>query len=172
MSHPGSPSLAAAVALAAGRFQPLSRWETSKHFGDVLSLDEARTLCLDLEARIADRIPMIVNEIGWATHVGKVPITEDQRAAAYGKMTINYARARKIFHGVTATSGVALALMLGTGNAEAQNVQCRDGANNPVGTLTPSSTNSVVCGDACCVEHHPIEALVGRHLAGDRQCRW
>jgi hypothetical protein len=44
------------------------------------------------DGRIADRIPMIVNEIGWATHVGKVPITEDQRAAAYGKMTINYAR--------------------------------------------------------------------------------
>ena len=44
------------------------------------------------DGRIANRIPMIVNEIGWATHVGKVPITEDERAAAYGKMTVNYAR--------------------------------------------------------------------------------
>jgi hypothetical protein len=44
------------------------------------------------DGRIADRIPMIVDEVGWATHVGKVPITEEERAAAYGKMTINYAR--------------------------------------------------------------------------------
>ena len=44
------------------------------------------------DGRIANRIPMIVNEIGWATHVGKTPITEDERAAAYGKMTINFAR--------------------------------------------------------------------------------
>jgi hypothetical protein len=44
------------------------------------------------DGRIANRIPMLVNEIGWATHVGKVPITEDERASAYGKMTINYAR--------------------------------------------------------------------------------
>jgi len=42
--------------------------------------------------RIPDRIPMVINEIGWATHVGKTPLTEDERAAAYGKMTINYAR--------------------------------------------------------------------------------
>jgi hypothetical protein len=44
------------------------------------------------DGRIPNRVPMIVNEIGWATHVGKVPITEDERAAAYGKMTSNYAR--------------------------------------------------------------------------------
>jgi cellulase (glycosyl hydrolase family 5) len=43
------------------------------------------------DGRIANRIPMIVNEIGWATHVGKVPITEDERAAAYVKMTVNFA---------------------------------------------------------------------------------
>jgi hypothetical protein len=42
--------------------------------------------------RIPDRIPMVVNEIGWATHVGKVPITESQRASAYAKMTVNFAR--------------------------------------------------------------------------------
>ena len=44
------------------------------------------------DGRIANRIPMIVNEIGWATHVGKAPITESERAAAFGKMSINYAR--------------------------------------------------------------------------------
>ncbi len=44
------------------------------------------------DGRIADRIPMIVDEVGWATHVGKTPLTEDERVAAIGKMTINYAR--------------------------------------------------------------------------------
>jgi len=42
--------------------------------------------------RIADRIPMTVNEVGWATHVGKVPLSETDRAAAFTKMTVNYAR--------------------------------------------------------------------------------
>ena len=41
-----------------------------------------------------------------------------------------------------------LALMLATGEAQAQNVQCRDGANNPVGTIIPASTNNTVCGNA------------------------
>jgi Cellulase (glycosyl hydrolase family 5) len=42
--------------------------------------------------RIANRMPMIIDEIGWATHVGKVPLTEADRAAAFAKMTVNYAR--------------------------------------------------------------------------------
>jgi hypothetical protein len=42
--------------------------------------------------RIPDGIPMVVNEVGWATHVGKVPITEAERASAYAKMTVNFAR--------------------------------------------------------------------------------
>lgn len=42
--------------------------------------------------RIADSTPMLVNEVGWATHVGKTPITEDQRATAYSQMTVNFAR--------------------------------------------------------------------------------
>jgi hypothetical protein len=41
---------------------------------------------------IADSTPMLVNEVGWATHVGKTPITEDQRATAYSQLTVNYAR--------------------------------------------------------------------------------
>jgi hypothetical protein len=41
---------------------------------------------------ISNSIPMLVNEIGWATHVGKVPLTESDRAEAYRPMTVNYAR--------------------------------------------------------------------------------
>jgi cellulase (glycosyl hydrolase family 5) len=44
------------------------------------------------DGRIPNRIPMVINEIGWATHVGKTPLTEDERAAAYARMTVNYAR--------------------------------------------------------------------------------
>jgi cellulase (glycosyl hydrolase family 5) len=42
--------------------------------------------------RIPNGMPMVINEIGWATHVGKSPLTEDDRAAAYASMTVNYAR--------------------------------------------------------------------------------
>ena len=44
------------------------------------------------DGRIANRIPMIINEIGWATHVGRTPLSESDRAKAYGKVTVNYAR--------------------------------------------------------------------------------
>jgi hypothetical protein len=57
LSSPDSPVLAGAVALAAGRFQPLLRWETPKRFTDVLSADEARALARELEERVADRLP-------------------------------------------------------------------------------------------------------------------
>ena len=57
VSSPESPSLAGAVALAAGRFQPLIPWETAKHFNDVLATSEATDLALKLEGEIAGRIP-------------------------------------------------------------------------------------------------------------------
>ena len=57
VSAPESPMLAGAVALAAGRYQPLLRWDLPRHYGDVLAIDEARKLALDLETRIADLIP-------------------------------------------------------------------------------------------------------------------
>ncbi len=57
VSSPDSPMLAAAVALAAARFQPLLRWETPKHYSDGLTHDEARALALDLETRIAAVTP-------------------------------------------------------------------------------------------------------------------
>jgi Cellulase (glycosyl hydrolase family 5) len=44
------------------------------------------------DGRIPDRTPMIINEIGWATHVGKTPLSESDRASAYARMTVNYAR--------------------------------------------------------------------------------
>jgi hypothetical protein len=56
VSAPDAPMLAGAVALAAGRFEPLVRWDTPRRFGEVLSLDEARALARDLETRVADRV--------------------------------------------------------------------------------------------------------------------
>jgi hypothetical protein len=57
--------------------------------------------------RIPDRIPMVINEIGWATHVGKVPITEAERASAYGKMTVNFARTDCNVGGILAHSWIS-----------------------------------------------------------------
>lgn len=57
VSAPGSASLAGAVALAAGRFQPLLRWETAKHFADEPEALEAEELARDLERTIAAVVP-------------------------------------------------------------------------------------------------------------------
>ncbi|GAC1470305.1 MAG: hypothetical protein NVSMB9_15300 [Isosphaeraceae bacterium] len=57
LSTQDSPSLAGAVALAAGRFQPLLKWETPQHFADTLSSAQARSLALDLELSLAKRFP-------------------------------------------------------------------------------------------------------------------
>ncbi len=56
-SAPESPMLAGAVALAAGRFQPLVRWDTLKRSADVLSESDAQALALELEHVIAERFP-------------------------------------------------------------------------------------------------------------------
>jgi hypothetical protein len=56
LSSPTSPMLAGAVALAAGRFQPLVRWECGKHEDDLITRDEAIDLALGIEAVVADRI--------------------------------------------------------------------------------------------------------------------
>ncbi len=53
VSSPDSPTLAGAVALAAGRFQPLIRWDLPRRFSDVIDAAEARGLALDLETRVA-----------------------------------------------------------------------------------------------------------------------
>ena len=56
VSGPSSPTLAGAVALAAGRFQPLIRWEPDVGPADLPPVDEALHLASDLAARIADRV--------------------------------------------------------------------------------------------------------------------
>src|SRR4051794_29771308 len=56
LSSPSSPMLAGAVALAAGRFQPLIRWEIPRHYADVPTRDGARGFARGLEALVADRI--------------------------------------------------------------------------------------------------------------------
>lgn len=56
LSAPDSPMLPGAVALAAGRFQPLLRWDVARRFGDALSADEARALAASLKARVAARV--------------------------------------------------------------------------------------------------------------------
>lgn len=57
VSAPESPTLAAAVALAAGHFQPLLKWEPPRRYADILSADDARTQALSLETLIAGRCP-------------------------------------------------------------------------------------------------------------------
>ncbi|MHC5538663.1 hypothetical protein ACYOEI_10615, partial [Singulisphaera rosea] len=57
LSSPGSPMLAGAVALAAGRFQPLMRWDVSKIYSDELSQEDALALALALEEKVAKLIP-------------------------------------------------------------------------------------------------------------------
>ena len=60
ISAPESPSLAGAVALAAGRLQPLLRWEPPKRRADLLSAEEAERLEADLEALVAGVVPNYV----------------------------------------------------------------------------------------------------------------
>ncbi|HEX8202533.1 MAG TPA: hypothetical protein VF590_18795, partial [Isosphaeraceae bacterium] len=57
VSAPGSPSLAGAVALAAGRFQPLVRWEPARHAAEAVPAEEAETLAAELEAKVAACVP-------------------------------------------------------------------------------------------------------------------
>ncbi len=57
VAGPDARMLAAAVALAAGHFQPLLQWSPPKHFSDDLPTDEAKDLALSLEAVIAAQVP-------------------------------------------------------------------------------------------------------------------
>lgn len=52
-----SPLLAGAAALAAGRFQPLVRWEPSLRYADRPGYDDARKLANELEERVAAVVP-------------------------------------------------------------------------------------------------------------------
>jgi hypothetical protein len=57
VSTPESPTFAAASALAAGRFQPLMRWQPAFPQEKTLSLAEVDTLTLSLRNKIAEHIP-------------------------------------------------------------------------------------------------------------------
>jgi hypothetical protein len=63
VSSPTSLTLAGAVALAAGRYQPLLRWEPNARYHQVLPEADAQRLARDLEARISDRIELY-DELG------------------------------------------------------------------------------------------------------------
>ena len=56
LSSPDAPMLAGAVALAAGRFQPLLRLDLDKRFGDVLSIDEVEALDRSIAATVGGRV--------------------------------------------------------------------------------------------------------------------
>lgn len=57
VSGPSSSTLAGAVTLAAGRFQPLIRWEPPERRTAELSLERAEALAFDLEKRISAATP-------------------------------------------------------------------------------------------------------------------
>ena len=52
-----SPTFAAGVALAAGRFQPLLRWEPTRGFKDHLSDADAATMALEIERVVSEVFP-------------------------------------------------------------------------------------------------------------------
>ncbi|WP_435021950.1 hypothetical protein TA3x_002648 [Tundrisphaera sp. TA3] len=56
LSSPDAPMLAGAVALAAGRFQPLARLTTPRKFPEILTGEQARTFCQMAETVIGGRV--------------------------------------------------------------------------------------------------------------------
>ncbi|MBX6313046.1 MAG: hypothetical protein IRY99_09055 [Isosphaeraceae bacterium] len=76
LSSPGSPMLAGAVALAAGRFQPLLRWDPPKHVGDVLSAEEAEVYAREIEHLVAgtcDDYARLGDDCDFVTLAGDYP---------------------------------------------------------------------------------------------------
>ena len=57
LSAPESPTLGGAIALAAGRFQPLGKLKATKQFGDVLSAEDARAFAVEVERVVAEIAP-------------------------------------------------------------------------------------------------------------------
>ncbi len=57
LSSPTAPMLAGAVALAAGRFQPLVRLDSDKHYADILSLDQCEAFDHELSDKIRQVVP-------------------------------------------------------------------------------------------------------------------
>jgi hypothetical protein len=87
VSAPDSPALAGAVALAAGRFQPLVRWRTARTFNDELKGEEAEALARELEGIINGVAPdhgRLGDDCDFVTLAGDYPyryLEKDQRNA-------------------------------------------------------------------------------------------
>ena len=82
LSYPDSPALPAAVALAAGRFQPLILWKPNKSFRDLLTLDEARGLAATLETLIAKTVPKhdaLGDDLDFVTLAGSYPFKYENK---------------------------------------------------------------------------------------------
>lgn len=76
LSHGTSPSLAGAVALAAGRFQPLLRWETADRTVDVLPTERALELMRNVETVVAagvSRYDALGDDCDFVTLAGDYP---------------------------------------------------------------------------------------------------
>lgn len=77
VSHPESPALAGAVALAAGRFEPLVRWETpGKGYAFALKGEDAEALAVEVEkavAAVAPRYGALADEVDFVTLAGDYP---------------------------------------------------------------------------------------------------
>lgn len=77
LSMPDSPSLAGAVALAAGRFQRLVLWKPDARREEVLDPEKAERLSLDLEAKIANAVPRYAamgDDCDFLTLAGPYPV--------------------------------------------------------------------------------------------------
>jgi hypothetical protein len=97
VSSPDSQALAGAVALAAGRFQPMLKWETPKHFADALSFDEARSLAERLEAVVAAALPhhdQLGDDCDFVTLAGDYPYRYDNKGSldAFDDMILRSSR--------------------------------------------------------------------------------
>ncbi len=83
LSHPDSRSLAGAVALAAGRFQPLLKWETSpKRYGDIPTLAEAKSFASTIETLLKGQglsFDRLGDDCDFVTLAGDYPYRYDEK---------------------------------------------------------------------------------------------
>lgn len=92
LTEPDSPMLAGAVALAAGRFQPLVRWDVERRASDVLSEDEAQQLAASLEKTVTTCVPAhsrLGDDCDFLTLAGDWPYRYNSAAAQEGPKAID-----------------------------------------------------------------------------------
>lgn len=90
VSEPSSASLPGAVALAAGRFQPLLRWEPGRSHDEKLSQEDAVRLGLDLEAKVSALAPRhgrLGDDCDFLTLAGAWPWKFDRHEENVAEMT-------------------------------------------------------------------------------------